>query len=315
MNRDGRTRDTQRQRVYDAEGVLLDNASRAARRFLVDEARMIQQSYQGTEQCSIEDCQRYVDDLVRATWFQSRFGQQTIRVHWKASGKATGSFGGGRMALPPWSRSERVILHEAAHNLVRCCRGGLDAAAHGPEFAAVLLLLVRHRMGPQAARDLRAAYRRNRVRVAPSATLPASGSQPVLSAAERRDRARARVQAGPGDHARRDAARTIRWLILDARPVEPHFGPAGSKPRRRATDTARLLSPAKIGGATAPWLAEDRIAKAAATVRAAAAAGVYGPAGRKPRTYALAVARRLDEIARGRRVGRQMVYAATPQRW
>jgi hypothetical protein len=207
-----------------------------------------------------------------------------------------------------------VILHEVAHNLTATCDGGRYCAPHGPEFAAVFLFLVRYRMGAQAARWLRAAYREHRVKVAPSRVLPAAGGHPVLSSSERRDRARARAQAGPGEHARRDAARTIRWLVVDHRPVEPYFGPVGSRHRRRALDAARVLSSAKIGD-KAPWLDEKRLAKAAATVRAAVVAGNYGPAGRKPRAYALAVARRLDEIAKGRRVGRQMTYAATPARW
>jgi hypothetical protein len=78
-----RARDTQRQRLYDAERTLPVNHSTKACVTLVVDARIIRQS-DGGKACSIEDCQRYVDDLVRQSWFQSRFGQRTITVHWKA---------------------------------------------------------------------------------------------------------------------------------------------------------------------------------------------------------------------------------------
>jgi putative metallohydrolase (TIGR04338 family) len=76
-----------------------------------------------------------------------------------------------------WARTERVILHEMAHWIVRysqSAEGGrarvLDSeqydrnhASHGKEFAAVLLELVRLQLGAEATKALKASYKAKRV--------------------------------------------------------------------------------------------------------------------------------------------------------
>lgn len=146
-------RDTQKSRVYAAEDVLRGRASATARRLLLDTPRV-----PSTGSVTIEACQQYVDHLTQSAWFQRRWGYRHYRVRHKAYGKATCSYG-SVISVPPWARDESVLLHEVAHGLV-----GGQCADHGPEFAGVLLALVEHRMGKDAATMLRAAYKDKRVR-------------------------------------------------------------------------------------------------------------------------------------------------------
>jgi hypothetical protein len=67
----------------------------------------------------------------------------------------------GRIALPKWARSERVMLHEIAHHAAP-----RDAAAHGPEYARIYVELVRTFMGEKPAARLLAAFEAHRVKVA-----------------------------------------------------------------------------------------------------------------------------------------------------
>jgi len=51
------------------------------------------------------------------------------------------------------------VLHEVAH-----CLTPTDLAAHGPEYAGVLLALVRRAVDPARAQSLEDAFARHRVR-------------------------------------------------------------------------------------------------------------------------------------------------------
>jgi putative metallohydrolase (TIGR04338 family) len=322
ITKSGRVRDVQKQRLYDAEtgSGIRRMHSKVGKRLLVDEARMI--PYTGynpanhvlpngkTANCSIEDAQRYVDHVVQSAWFQRRFGQRVITVHWKAGGNATGSRGGGSIALPPWSRNEAVILHEIAH----CCVYDRSAADHGPEFAGIMLALTRTFIGKAAGDALKAAYREERVRTT-RAALPAP-TRAVVTLADRRAKAvrREQVQIATGS---REAAKWLRLLVASSRVTTPWFGEPGTKTRARALATAKVLDPA----GTARGL-DDRatifhvnVVETADTLRAAIKHGTFGPAGSKPRTYAGAVARRLDEIAKAKAPDTRRTYAASPARW
>ncbi len=321
----GRIRDTQKSKVYSAENMagLRKITSKAGKRLLIDEARLIPYSGYGTSNAvlngkpanaSIEDCQRYVDHVVRDSWFQRRWGQRTIVVHWKAGGPATGSFGGGRVALPPWSRNEGVILHEIAHNLTTG-----NVAAHGPEFVGIMLALVGHFMGAEAAARFRATLKDCRCRKS-MAQVP-EPTRPVLSLAERRDRKASRQARQASGSSAAEAATWLRLLVVSTRTTTPYFGAAGTKTRARALATARLLDPAGRSARGMDERASVRhvnVVETADTLRAAIKVGTFGPAGSKPRTYALAVAKRLDEIAKGKEAvglnGRR-TYAAKPERW
>lgn len=133
-----RPRDTQRQRVYDAE-----RASRV----------------RGREFASVDEIQRYVDALTKRAWFISRWGHKRIKVTDGRSRRRGGSTW-TQIKMPTWTRYEMYVLHEVAHTVMP-----VGLAPHGPEYAGVLVTMVRLAMGTVAAAMLRDAMRERRVRV------------------------------------------------------------------------------------------------------------------------------------------------------
>jgi putative metallohydrolase (TIGR04338 family) len=136
-----RVRDSQRSKIYASEKGL-----RRGQRFQ-----------------DMRDCQRYVDLVVFSPWWQERFGSRArVEARDGRGRRHAGAFDHKRaIALPKWSRSELIILHELAHIATP-----LQFAAHGPEFARNYLELVRYFMGDRAAARLENGYRMNHVRVA-----------------------------------------------------------------------------------------------------------------------------------------------------
>jgi len=163
------TRDTQRSRVYAAEGfvrTLFDRAaehnSRAVDFFgasitLPPEARF----------ASVESVQRYVEEVLRLPAVSGRWpgaGPVTVRARRAATAAhyETGSGAAGVIAVPQasgWALRELVVLHELAHHLN-------DGAgpAHGPEFTDTLCTLAAAVMGPEAGHVLRVVYAKQDVR-------------------------------------------------------------------------------------------------------------------------------------------------------
>ena len=117
-----RPRDSQRARLYRAEGT-------------VDAGRRLP---------TVERMQAWVDGLVATDWFVARWGERSFEVRpGFGHRRATADAGNGILQMPKWARSELVLLHEIAH-----CLTPLTVASHGPEYAGVLLALVRRGMGP-----------------------------------------------------------------------------------------------------------------------------------------------------------------------
>lgn len=150
-----RPRDSQRARLYRAESE-------------VDPGRRLP---------TVERLQGHADALVQADWFALRWPGRTFEVrpgfgHRKATATADGV-----LQMPRWARTELVLLHEVAH-----CITPPTFASHGPEYAGVLICLVRRSMGPATAQALEDAFDRHRVRAdlaavpPPSPRRPASGS-------------------------------------------------------------------------------------------------------------------------------------------
>lgn len=155
LTRSGRVRDSQRQRLYDAEH---DTAWGKADRAM-----------------TLAECQIYVNRLCAQQWTQR---------HWRIWAPPTVSDGRGSpqaryvswnntIEMPCWSRTEWTLLHEMAHFLSdRCLRNcnGVDGlpcrqeAAHGWHFAQIYLALVRHQLGKAVHDVLRGSFRRGRVR-------------------------------------------------------------------------------------------------------------------------------------------------------
>ena len=245
------TRDTQRKRVYDAETALFRDAathpgdSAAAKRLLHQGARVT-----STGNITIEACQAYVDHLIRSAWFQRRWpevARRGVTCRHKVYGNATWS-PSGYISLPPWARDEATILHEVAHAVTP------REVAHGPEYAAAMLALVGHRMGPEAAKALREQYREHRVRIAAApkpntrvAVIPRADQERNAAAAKRAERQRAarEQEAARARHRlrllSRDAATEAEAVIRELVAIGA-FGESGTKSRRAALDVARALN-------------------------------------------------------------------------
>lgn len=248
-----RARDNRRQRLYDAERAATYTDSAAATKYLRNGAKVA-----STGSVAIEACQHYVDHVTNSAWFQRRWGRKSLTVRHKVYGSATASSCGSIVSLPPWAREEWTILHEVAH-----CVTAAQHAAHGPEFAAAFLTLVRQQMGKASYDSLRAAMRERRVKIGPlvkpdpryaQRVVPRATIEARRAKADREAKARARTRAAEeraarerrltGYSARRENAEAIRLLVRAG-----HFGPAGSAGRKAALATAKALESAAMSGA------------------------------------------------------------------
>jgi len=133
-----RPRDSQRARLYRAEGG-------------VDAGRRLP---------TVGRMQSWVDALCATDWFVARWGSRGFEVRpGFGHRRATADHASGVLQMPKWARSELVLLHEIAH-----CLTPVTFASHGPEYAGVLLTLVRRGMGPGTAQLLEDAFAAERVR-------------------------------------------------------------------------------------------------------------------------------------------------------
>lgn len=132
-----RPRDNQRARLYRAE-------------LEVDPGRRLP---------TVEKLQAYLDSLVQADWFVARWPDRSFEVRPGFGHRRATADADGVLQMPKWARTEMVLLHEVAH-----CLTPWTFASHGPEYAGVLLSLVRHGMGPAPAQALEDAFDRHRVR-------------------------------------------------------------------------------------------------------------------------------------------------------
>lgn len=200
-------RDNQRQRVYDAQ-------------------RDLPEYTQIMTWPEVESFVRKVNDSV---WFRSRWGT-TITPVLKRGGSAYG-YPGGRITLPGFARNPIVILHEIAHTVTPYHS---DVAPHGPEFCGILLGLVRHYLGTDVARRLRANMRTHRVKVK-GAALPAARRQ-VTPAAEQRRAANTAKSLPLAPVERELLVRLLRKAATSGA-----LGPSGRRPRAQALSIARTI--------------------------------------------------------------------------
>lgn len=135
-------RDSQRQKVYDAEKVI--------RR-------------QGRSFSSIEEMQTYCDRLTGSAWFSRRWSVTKIVVQRGREGTSAWANAMRRIInMPTWAWTEDVVLHEISHILTERKYG--KVAAHGREFARTYLELVRHQMGKEHGDRLRDSFRQHKVK-------------------------------------------------------------------------------------------------------------------------------------------------------
>ncbi len=156
-------RDSQRARVYDAEGLvrrIFDRAEEFETRTVELHGSTITLPIE-RKFASVESVQHYADRVLSLNWVRAQWGRAAaplvVRVR---AGAAAAHYEAGRavLAVPlhtggtAWALRELVILHELAHHLEPADAGH---APHGPEFCTRYLELVDGIIGPEAALLLR----------------------------------------------------------------------------------------------------------------------------------------------------------------
>lgn len=139
---------------------------------------------------TIEECKRQVDRITDLRGIRGRWGLRNLRV--VATNGRGGRTDGYTIRLGTQARTMAYLCHEVAH----CLMPWSGYEAHGPEFAGVLLHVVRQVMGKDAADTLRASFRKHRVRYSLKA-IPAGLSPMPPSRAEQQriKNAKAREEA------------------------------------------------------------------------------------------------------------------------
>lgn len=153
-------RDSQRQRVYNAEDIAFP----------------IMQAWSnygiGDTFTSIHETQAFVDKIAKSAWWKKRTDIIQVEVSdgrgrrsacaygitylWVGGNKAIGF---GKIALPKGNRNINSVLHEFAHLLAH----DDDFAAHGPEFCKAYLALVKRFLGKQSHSNLKYGFDRMKV--------------------------------------------------------------------------------------------------------------------------------------------------------
>lgn len=156
-------RDTQRAKVYDAEGLVRRMFERA------DECGSRTVDLHGSHLtlpierrfASVESVQNYADRVLSLNWVRTQWerSQTPLTVRARAGTSAAHyEVETAVLAVPlhtrgtAWALREFVILHELAHHLEP---PGADLAPHGPEFCSRYIALVDGVIGPEAALLLR----------------------------------------------------------------------------------------------------------------------------------------------------------------
>jgi len=149
-----REKDTQRSALYAWERALIGMPDR-------------------TREMTLDECAA----LVARVWSEYRPGDEPPRI---TDGRGARIARGARysLKLPRWARRPGTVLHETAHSLMP--RDG--EAAHGPEFATLLLDLLTRYVGIDraAARKAGIEQRPRRVHFAPAAKVPQRRSREYM---------------------------------------------------------------------------------------------------------------------------------------
>ena len=111
---------------------------------------------------TISEMQRFVDEILRG--LQGHFGSRMLSPITVLAGRrqrqATAHFFMSTIKIPKAGRSKFIVLHEVAHILTDRYYGQDVTEAHGPQFAAFLLMLVNHFLGAEDYQDLLGAFAR-----------------------------------------------------------------------------------------------------------------------------------------------------------
>ena len=169
------TRDSQRQKLYDAE------------RDVAEFEKMHRLE-------SMFEIEAYVRCVTRDAWFVRHYGEHTIQVRdGRGHRRATGNYLLGRITMPTWSRSKMITLHELVHACVRCPR---DEGAHGRNFARAYLAVVGHFLGREVGAKLKVAMAAHGVRWKAKRAGTSRGNPEALARWRQAQAAAAAPQAG-----------------------------------------------------------------------------------------------------------------------
>ncbi len=139
-------RDTQKQKLYNAERVL-----RAYADPLPTVADMEKYVAKVLKRAPI--VARYPQDLQPIDVCPGKWGQRRALAH-----------GGDRISMPKWSRDTHIVLHEVAHVIASRVHGARNIAGHGWQYAKVYIDLVHFMMGREAAEALKISFAHHGVR-------------------------------------------------------------------------------------------------------------------------------------------------------
>lgn len=147
MMRTSRLRDSQRQKVYDAERILESYSQRVE---TVPE---------------IEAYLKYIWSLKRvrdAFPAGTNYGPPRVKDGRRCR-RAKG--GASDITMPRWARTQYIVVHEVSHSIqVRTYGRRLDMAWHGWQFCDIYLRLVLYVMGREAHDALKASFKAARVK-------------------------------------------------------------------------------------------------------------------------------------------------------
>lgn len=139
-----RERDSQRSKLYKAEKVLESMSARLE---------------------TVPEMDAFLKKVLSRAPIQARYGRVIQREIVVRDGRRCRNALGGVnwIKMPRWSRTQYIVLHEAAHSITQR-KFGLGVAAHGWQYAGVYLDLVRFGMGPAAGEALKASFKAHKVR-------------------------------------------------------------------------------------------------------------------------------------------------------
>lgn len=141
-----RPRETQRIKLYKAETVLRKYAQPLP---------------------EITDIERYIKKVFQYAHLKRRYGDHLLRDIIVKDGRGCRNalaFGRFSIAIPLWARDTHIVLHEVAHIIAHRVYGTYKIAGHGWEYAGVYLEVVRAAMGVEAHNELKASFKKHKVR-------------------------------------------------------------------------------------------------------------------------------------------------------
>lgn len=145
----GAYRDSQRQKLYDSETDLTWKMHGRGRRFQ-----------------TLDEMREYVAALIATDWWQERFPHlQAVTIENTSAEHAWAQCFQNKMGFPTrleWCMTERILLHELAHLVVKD-----PHPAHGALYARVYLDLIQFQMGDEWADEMKKQFKRHKVRYTP----------------------------------------------------------------------------------------------------------------------------------------------------